>query len=193
MLRTQRFHKEANNKLCCYIRNESTIKNHMPQIKLGENTVNVKGELPKVGSQAPDFSMTGVDLKDVTLKSFSGKNVILNIFPSIDTRVCAMSVREFNKLAASHPENAVLCISKDLPFAFKRFCGAEGITNVISLSDFRNKGFVNDYGVEMLDGGMAGLFARAIVVIDKNGKVKHTELVPVIGQEPNYDAALEAI
>ena len=165
----------------------------MPQIKIGDSTVNVKGELPKVGSQAPDFTMAGVDLKDVTLKSLAGKNIILNIFPSIDTRVCAMSVREFNKRATDHPENAVLCISKDLPFAFRRFCGAEGITNVISLSDFRNQGFTENYGVEMLDGSMAGLFARAIVVIDKNGKVKHTELVPVIGQEPNYDAALESI
>ena len=165
----------------------------MSQIKIGENVVHVKGELPKPGTQAPDFALAGVDMKDVSLKDFPGKNVILNIFPSIDTRVCATSVREFNKRAASHPETAVLCISKDLPYAFRRFCGAEGITNVVSLSDFRNKGFSNNYGVEMLDGAMAGLFARAIVVIDKQGKVKHTELVPVIGQEPNYDAALEAI
>ena len=165
----------------------------MSQIKIGENVVNVRGELPKVGTVAPDFALAGLDLKDVTLKNFPGKNVIMNIFPSIDTRVCAMSVREFNKRAASFPETAVLCIAKDLPYAFRRFCGAEGITNVVSLSDFRNKGFSDAYGVEMIDGAMANLFARAIVVIDKQGKIKHTELVPVIGQEPNYDAALEAI
>lgn len=165
----------------------------MSQIKIGENVVNVKGELPKVGSPAPDFTLAGWDLMDVTLKKFEGKNVILNIFPSIDTRVCAMSVREFNKRAAALPDTTVLCISKDLPFAFRRFCGAEGITNVESLSDFRNQGFSNGYGVEMLEGSMAGLFARAIVVIDKQGKIKHTELVPVIGHEPNYDTALEAL
>jgi thiol peroxidase len=165
----------------------------MSQIKIKENVVNVKGDLPTVGALAPDFTLAGLDLNDVTLKKFEGKNVILNIFPSIDTRVCAMSVREFNKRAAAFPDTSVLCISKDLPFAFRRFCGAEGITNVESLSDFRNHGFSDDYGVEMLDGSMAGLFARAIVVIDKQGKVRHTELVPVIGQEPNYDAALEAL
>jgi thiol peroxidase len=165
----------------------------MAQIKIGENVVNVKGELPKVGAPAPDFKLAGIDLKDVSLGSHSGKTVVLNIFPSIDTRVCAMSVREFNKRASSFPDTKVINISKDLPFAFRRFCGAEGISNVESLSDFRDKGFAKDYGVEMMDGSMEGLFARAIVVIDKQGKVKHTELVPVIGQEPNYDAALGAL
>jgi thioredoxin-dependent peroxiredoxin len=165
----------------------------MAQIKLKDATVNTNGTLPVVGEAAPDFTLSALDLSEVTLKNYSGKNVVLNIFPSIDTRVCAMSVREFNKRVSDLPETVVICISKDLPFAFKRFCGAEGISNVETLSDFRNKGFSKDYGVEMLDGGMAGLFARAIVVIGKHGKVKHTELVPVIGQEPNYDAALDAV
>lgn len=165
----------------------------MAQTKLGESTVNLNGELPAVGTKAPDFQLTSIDLSEKSLANFKGKNVILNIFPSIDTRVCATSVREFNKRASNHPDTAVLCIAKDLPFAFKRFCGAEGITNVESLSDFRDKGFSKSYGVLMTDGGMSGLFARAIVVIDKEGKVKHTELVPAIGQEPNYDAALTAI
>jgi len=165
----------------------------MAQTKLAENIVNTSGNLPSIGSPAPDFTLTGIDLKDVDLKNYAGKNVILNIFPSIDTRVCAISVREFNKRASALNDTVVLCISKDLPFAFKRFCGAEGIDQVVSLSDFRNKGFSKNYGVEMIDGGMAGLFARAIVVIGKQGKVIHTELVSAIGQEPNYDAALKAV
>jgi thiol peroxidase len=165
----------------------------MAQIKLGENTVNTSGQLPAVGSAAPGFQLAGTDLKDVSLKDYKGKNVILNIFPSIDTRVCATSVREFNKLATSVDNTVVLSVSKDLPFAHKRFCGAEGITNVVMLSDFRNPGFSDDYGVLMKDGGMAGLHARAIVVIDPQGVVKHTELVPTIGQEPDYQAALKAL
>jgi thiol peroxidase len=166
---------------------------HMAEIKLGENKVHTFGSLPSPGSSAPDFKLTNVDLKDISIKEFSGKNVILNIFPSVDTRVCAMSVREFNKRAASAQNAVVLCISKDLPFAQKRFCAAEGISNVVMLSDFRDNDFSKTYGVEMLDGGMYGLHARAIVVIDGIGKVKHSELVPVIGQEPNYDAAYNAI
>lgn len=166
----------------------------MAQTKLGETTVNLNGNLPTVGSPAPSFSLTGIDLKDVSLNDFKGKNVVLNIFPSVDTRVCAMSVREFNKRAASLPETVVLNVSKDLPFAFRRFCAAEGIDKVVSLSDFRDHGaFSKSYGVEMTDGGMAGLYARSIVVIDKNGKVIYTELVPVIGQEPNYDGALNVL
>lgn len=165
----------------------------MAQIKIGENQVNISGNLPPVGAAAPDFSLVGVDLKDHTLKEYSGKSVVLNIFPSIDTRVCAMSVREFNKRAADAPNTVVICVSKDLPYAQKRFCGAEGITNLVMLSDFRDKGFSKDYGVEMLDGSMANLHARAIVVIDPHGKIKHTELVPVIGQEPNYEAALKSV
>jgi thioredoxin-dependent peroxiredoxin len=165
----------------------------MAQTKLGENTVDIDGELPKVGTAAPDFKLATTDLKEVTLKDFTGKNVVLNIFPSIDTRVCAISVREFNKLATAIENTVVLSVSKDLPFAHKRFCAAEGINNVILLSDFLNKGFSKNYGVLMTTGGFTGLHARAIVVIDPNGIVKHTELVPVIGQEPNYDAALKAI
>ncbi len=165
----------------------------MAQTKLGENTVNTNGELPAIGSTAPDFTLTGNDLKDASSKDFAGKNIVLNIFPSIDTSVCATSVREFNKRASSLNNTVVLCISKDLPFAFKRFCGAEGISNVVTLSDFKNKDFSKNYGVEMIDGGLTGLLARAIVVIDAQGKVKHTEIVPAIGQEPDYDAALKAI
>lgn len=165
----------------------------MAETKLGETVVHTSGTLPTPGSSAPDFQLTNAELKDVSLKDFAGKNVILNIFPSVDTRVCAMSVREFNKRAASAEDAVVVCVSKDLPFAQKRFCAAEGVANVVMLSDFRNKGFSKTYGVEMLDGGMYGLHARAIVVIDKNGKVKHSELVPAIGQEPNYEAAYKAI
>ena len=165
----------------------------MAQTHIGENLVNTNGDLPAVGSTAPDFTLTGNDLKDVQLSQFAGKSVVLNIFPSVDTRVCAMSVREFNKRAATLSETVVLCISKDLPFAMRRFCGAEGIDKVITLSDYRNEEFIKSYGVKMVDGSMRGLMARAIVVLDKSGKVKYNELVPVIGQEPNYDAALKAI
>lgn len=165
----------------------------MAQTKLGDAVVNTIGDLPKVGSNAPDFLLSAPDLSNITLKQFNGKNVVLNIFPSVDTRVCAMSVREFNKRAASLDNTVVICVSKDLPFAFKRFCGAEGIENVVSASDFRNKGFSKDYGVELIDGGFQGLHARAVVVIDPQGKIKHTELVPAIGQEPDYDTAIKSI
>jgi len=132
-------------------------------------------------------------MKDVNSKDFEGKTIVLNIFPSIDTSTCATSVREFNKRVASLDNTFILCISKDLPFAQKRFCGAEGIDKAITLSDFRGRGFGKAYGVELLDSNFAGLFARAVVVIGADGKVKHTELTPTIGQEPNYDAALKAI
>ena len=165
----------------------------MAQTKLGEAVVHTNGELPAVGSQAPDFVLSAPDLTEISLQQFKGKNIVLNIFPSIDTRVCAMSVREFNKRATSLDNTVVICVSKDLPFAFRRFCGAEGITNVVSASDFRDKGFSKNYGVLLTDGGFQGLHARAIVVIDPQGKVKHTELVPVIGQEPNYDAAINSL
>lgn len=165
----------------------------MADTKLGDTVIHTSGSLPASGSMAPDFSLTNESLKDLSLKDFAGKNVILNIFPSVDTRVCAASVREFNKRAANVHNAVVLCISKDLPFAQKRFCAAEGISNVVMLSDFRNKGFSRTYGVEMLDGGMYGLHARAIVVIDGAGKVQHSELVRAIGEEPNYDAAYNAL
>jgi thiol peroxidase len=165
----------------------------MAQTKLGESIVNTIGNLPSIDSTAVNFTLTANDLKEVDLKSFEGKNVILNVFPSIDTSVCATSVREFNKRAASLANTIVLCIAEDLPFAMKRFCGAEGIDKVITLSAFRNPAFGKSYGVELIDGGFKGLFARAIVVIGKDGKVKHTELVPAIGQEPDYDAALSVL
>jgi thiol peroxidase len=165
----------------------------MAQTKLGEAVCNTNGNLPAVGSTAPEFSFTGSDMKEITSKQFPGNTIVLNIFPSVDTSTCATSVREFNKRAAALTDTIVLCVSKDLPFALRRFCGAEGIDRVKLASDFRNRGFSKDYGVELVDGGFSGLFARAIVVIDKQGKVKHTELVPAIGDEPNYDAALRAI
>jgi thiol peroxidase len=165
----------------------------MAQTKFGDLTVNTVGNLPPVGSPAPDFTLTGNDMKDVQLKDYAGKNVVLNIFPSVDTGVCATSVREFNKRAAGLSNTAVVCVSKDLPFAMKRFCGAEGIDKVVTASDFRNRGFSKNYGVELADGPFAGLEARAVVVIDPQGKIKYTELVPAVGQEPNYDAALKAV
>lgn len=165
----------------------------MAQTKLRDVTVNINGELPVVGSQAPDFTLIGIDLKTITLNQFTGKNLVLNIFPSIDTSTCATSVREFNKRATALNNTIVLCVSKDLPFAMRRFCGAEGIENVITASDFRDLGFSKAYGVLMTDGGFVGLHARAIVVINENGTVIHTELVPLIGQEPDYDTALDSI
>jgi thioredoxin-dependent peroxiredoxin len=165
----------------------------MAQTKLGENVTNTIGNLPPVGSEAIEFVLTGSDMKDISSKQFEGKNVVLNIFPSIDTGVCATSVRTFNKKVAGLADTVVVCVSKDLPFAMKRFCGAEGIQNVMLTSDFRNRGFSKNYGVELVDGGFAGLTARAIVVIDKDGKVKHTQLVEAIGQEPDYDSALNAL
>ena len=165
----------------------------MAQTKLGENTVTIAGDLPVVGSSAPDFTLVKIDLTETSLKDYAGKNIVLNIFPSIDTRVCATSVREFNKRASDLMDTVVLSISKDLPFAHRRFCGAEGIENVVSLSDFRNLGFSKSYGVEMTNGGMIGLHARAIVVVNKEGIVAHSELVPSIGQEPDYDSAIKAL
>ena len=165
----------------------------MADVKFKDLTAHTIGNLPPVGTLANDFTLTTQNMEDVSLAKFAGKNVVLNIFPSIDTRVCAMSVREFNKRAAGLNNTTVLCISHDLPFAFKRFCGAEGIENVISLSDFRTKSFGKSYGVELLDGPFTGLHARAVVVLDTNHKVLHTELVPVIGQEPDYDKALAVL
>src|SRR5690349_8952965 len=164
----------------------------MAQTKLGDTVVNTNGNPPAVGTMAPDFTLTGNDLRDVTLSSFKGKNVILNIFPSIDTSTCAASVRQFNKLAVTLPDTVVLCIARDLPYAMKRFCGAEGISNVVTLSDFRSDAFSKDYGVMMIEGRMRGLFARVVIVVNPQGKVSYEEIVPVIGQEPNYDAALKA-
>jgi thiol peroxidase len=165
----------------------------MAQTSLGNQVVHTNGDLPQPGSKAPSFSLAGNNLKNVSLESFEGKNIILNIFPSIDTSVCAMSVREFNKRATSLPDTVVLCVSKDLPFAMRRFCGAEGIENVITLSDFRTGEFARNYGVELMDGAFAGLMARAIFVLDKKGEIKYNELVPSIDHEPNYDATLKSL
>lgn len=163
----------------------------MAQITFKGNPINTVGDLPAVGSSAPSFSVTGTDLGAVTNDQFAGKSVLLNIFPSVDTGICAASVRTFNERAATAGAT-VLCVSKDLPFALSRFCGAEGIENVITASAFRDS-FGEDYGVTMSDGPMAGLLGRAVVVIGADGKVAYTELVPEIVQEPDYDAALAAL
>lgn len=163
----------------------------MAQITLHGNQINTAGELPAVGSKAPAFTLTGIDLSAVDGGQFAGKPVLLNIFPSVDTPVCATSVRTFNERAAA-AGGTVLCVSNDLPFALKRFCGAEGIENVSSASAFRDS-FGADYGITITDGPLAGLLGRAIVVIGADGNVAYTELVPEIGQEPNYDAALAAL
>lgn len=155
--------------------------------------VKLIGEFIQVGKVAPDFKLVKKDLSSFSLKELNGKNVILNIFPSMDTGVCASSVRKFNKLATGLADTVVLAISKDLPFAQGRFCSAEGIENVVPLSDFRLSDFDESYGVLMADGPLAGLLARAVVVIGKDGKVAYTELVPEITQEPDYDKALAAI
>ena len=165
----------------------------MASITLGGAPTNTIGELPAVGSKAPDFNLSASDLSPKSLADFSGSNLILNIFPSVDTGVCATSVRTFNKTAASLENTKVLCISRDLPFAQARFCGAEGIENVVMLSDFATGSFGKDYGVTIADGAFASLHSRAIVVVNGDGEVVHTEQVPEVGQEPNYDAALAAI
>lgn len=150
------------------------------------NPINLNGELPAVGSKAPDFTLVKGDLSEVKLSDFLGKKLIINIFPSIDTGVCATSVRNFNKVA-SEKGITVLCVSKDLPFAASRFCGAEGLTDVVTASDFRYNTFATDYGVLQVDGPLKGLTARAVVALDENGVVTYTELVPEITQEPNYN------
>ena len=164
----------------------------MAQITLGGNPINTIGELPAVGSPAPAFTLTGTDMGAVTNDQFSGKPLLLNIFPSVDTPVCAMSVRTFNERAAATGV-AVLCVSNDLPFAQKRFCGAEGIENVTTASGFRDSSFGTDFGITMADGAFAGLLGRAVVVVGADGNVVYSELVPEVGQEPNYDAALAAL
>lgn len=165
----------------------------MAQIKLGGNPINTNGELPKVGSVAPDFKLVNGDLQDVSLANFKGKKKLLNIFPSIDTPVCATSTRKFNEHAAKYGNAVMLMIAADLPFAMKRFCGAENTNAVMPLSMMRDKNFAKDYGVLIQDGPLKGITARAVVVLDESNKVIHTELVPDIKQEPNYDAALAAL
>lgn len=158
------------------------------------NIVHLDGQFLLPGAIAPEFTLVKDDLSPFTLADCRGKHVVLNIFPSIDTGVCATSVRKFNQLAASLPDTMVLCISRDLPFAQGRFCAAEGIDHVMTLSDFRRTStFGTDYGVQMADGPLAGLLARAVVIIAPDGKVSHSELIPEITTEPNYEAALQAI
>ena len=162
----------------------------MATITLEGNEIHTVGELPSIGSDAPAFTLTNADLGTTTLADYSGKKIVLNIFPSIDTGVCAESTRRFNSAAGSLDNTVVLCISADLPFALSRFCGAENLDNVITLSTFRNPEFGDDYGVRISDSALAGLMSRAVVIIDQNGKIAHTEQVPEIAQEPDYDAAL---
>lgn len=164
----------------------------MAQVTLRGNTVEVAGSFLQAGDTAPDCVLTGADLSDKKLADFSGKRKILNIFPSVDTGVCAQSVRKFNEEAASLPNTAVLCISADLPFAQSRFCGAEGIENVTMLSSFRSD-FAKQYGVQMVSGALAGLTARSVVVLDENNRVLHSQLVSEIADEPDYQAALAAV
>ena len=165
----------------------------MANITLRGNPIHTGGDLPSVGAQAPDFVLTGGDLKDVSLAQFAGKKKILNIVPSLDTPVCALSTRRFNEEAGKLPNTVVLVVSNDLPFAQKRFCVAEGLANVVPLSELRTRDFGETYGARMTDGPMAGLFSRAIVVIDEHDKVVYTEQVPEIAQEPDYAKALAAV
>lgn len=165
----------------------------MAQVTLKGNPINVDGQLPQKGQQAPAFSLVGGDLSDVTLASLSGKRKVLNIFPSVDTPTCATSVRKFNVEASKLANTVVLCISADLPFAQKRFCGAEGLESVVNLSTMRGASFLKDYGVAIANGPLAGLAARAVVVLDENDKVLHSELVGEIADEPNYAAAIAVL
>ena len=164
----------------------------MAEITFRGNPLQTVGELPAVGSPAPAFTLTGLDLSDVTVGDFAGKNLVLNIFPSIDTAVCATSVRTFNERAAALDNTTVLNVSADLPFAMGRFCGAEGIENVQSASAFRSD-FGDTYGVRITEGPLAGLMSRAVVVVKGDGVVSYVEQVPEIGQEPDYDSALAAL
>lgn len=165
----------------------------MANITLGGNPIHTNGELPKIGSKAPDFSLVKTDLSIATLADFSGSKLVLNIFPSIDTPTCATSVRTFNAKASTTANTKVLCISRDLPFAQKRFCGTEGLENVENLSDFKTGNFGKDYGLEITDSVLAGLHSRVVLVIDENGMVKYAEQVPEIADEPNYELALAAL
>ena len=162
----------------------------MATITLGGNPINTSGELPKKGTKAPNFSLIKTDLSSVSLEDFAGNKLILNIFPSIDTGTCAASVRTFNEKANALENTKVLCISRDLPFAQKRFCGAEGLENVINLSDFDTASFGKDYGLNMIDGALKGLHSRVVIVLDEKGMITYSEQVAEIADEPNYEAAL---
>lgn len=164
----------------------------MANVTLKGNPFNTNGSLPSVGSQAPALELVKTDLSTVSLTDLAGKRVVLNVFPSIDTPTCATSVRQFNEKASQVENTVVLCVSQDLPFAASRFCGAEGLENVVPASAFRSN-FAETYGVKLVDGPLTGLTARAVIVIDETGKVAHTELVGEIANEPDYDAALAAL
>lgn len=165
----------------------------MATITLKGAPIHTCGDLPAIGATAPGFTLTGADLADVSLAAFAGKKIVLNIFPSLDTAVCAMSVRRFNAEAAGRKDAVVLCVSRDLPFAHKRFCAAEGLDKVVTLSEMRRHEFGEDYGVRIVDGPLAGLLSRAVVIIGADGKVAYTQQVPEIAQEPDYEAALRAL
>lgn len=165
----------------------------MAKITFKGNAVNTVGNLPTLGSVAPAFTLVKNDLSDVSLSDFKGKKVVLNIFPSLDTSVCAASVRKFNAEAEKLSNTVVLCISRDLPFAHTRFCTTEGLNNVISLSEYKDDNFSKSYGLKISDGPLAGLLSRAVVIVDEHGKVAYSEQVPEIAQEPDYDKALKAV
>ena len=165
----------------------------MTTVTLKGHALEIAGSLPAIGSQAPAFTLVGHDMAPTTLASFAGKKIVLNIFPSIDTPTCAASVRKFNEMASQHADTVVLCISADLPFAHARFCGAEGLENVKTLSTFRSPEFAQAYGVKFATGPLVGLTARAVIVLDAQGKVTHTQLVSEVADEPNYEAALAAL
>lgn len=165
----------------------------MASVTLQGNPVSVAGELPAVGTKAPAFSLTGADLSPVTSEGLAGKKVILNIYPSVDTGTCAASTRQFNAKMNDRDDVVVVCVSQDLPFAFSRFCGAEGLDNVQTASTFRSPEFLADYGVRISDGPLTNLCARAVVVIDEAGKVVYNQLVSEIADEPDYDAALAVV
>jgi len=165
----------------------------MAQVTLQGSPVNTCGTLPKIGEKAPDFLLTKTDLSDVSLQDYAGKRIVLNIFPSIDTSVCAASVRRFNSEVDKMENTVCLCASRDMPFAHSRFCGAEGLDKVIAVSELRNNVSGDGYGVRIIDGPLAGLLARAVVVIDEKGKVLYSQLVPEITEEPDYEAALKVL
>ena len=164
----------------------------MAQTALGGNPVNTVGDLPSVGEASPSFTLTKGDLSEVSPADFAGQRVVLNIFPSVDTATCATSVRKFNELASGLDNTVVLCVSADLPFAQGRFCGAEGLSDVVAASSFRST-FGSDYGVTLSESALKGLLARAVVVLDESGTVVHSQLVPEIAQEPDYDAAIASL
>lgn len=165
----------------------------METVYFSGNECHTGGNLPKVGDKAPDFKLVTPELKDVSLETFKGKRVVLNIFPSLDTPVCAAGVRRFNQEASSLADTVVLCVSMDLPFAARRFCEAEGLRDVIPASAFRSPAFAKDYGVQLVDGPLAGLLTRAVIIIDKDGKVRYVDLVDEITHEPRYDEALDVL